>query len=313
MSLAPIVMFVYNRADHFQQTYEALSNCIGASESELYIFSDGAKTEKDTQKVMEVRAALQAAVKEGKFQNVHVVESKTNRGLAASVIAGVTQVIEEYGRVIVVEDDCVTAPAFLQFMNNSLDTYEREKRVGAIAGYTPQIEFPKDFQRDVFFSYRSCSCSWATWKDRWDGVDWELKNMSDFYKKPALIRKLNSNGKDRFIRLYRQTKGKGSSWSVRFGAHLVKKDQLTVYPRYSYIQNIGCDASGVHSQAEDALKMCVDLSKAIESPRLTEPMVNADIQKLMKKHYSAGIVSDIKRTIATAGIVLKERWKMKSC
>ena len=309
MSLAPIVMFVYNRADHFQQTYAALSKCIGAAESELYIFSDGAKTEKDTKKVLEVRAALQDAVNERRFQNVHVVESERNRGLAASVIAGVTQVLEEYGRVIVIEDDCVTSPDFLNFMNTCLDAYKQEKRVGAIAGYTPQIEFPESFQEDVFFAYRSCSCGWATWKDRWDGVDWELKDMSDFYKNPALIRKLNSNGMDRFIRLYRQTQGNGSSWSVRFGAHLVKNDQLTVYPRYSYIQNIGCDASGVHSQSEDAQKMRVDLSKAIESPRLTEPFVNNEIQKIMKKHYSAGIVSDIKRTVATAGIVLKERWK----
>ena len=90
---------------------------------------------------------------------------------------------------------------------------------------------------------------------------------------------------------------------------MVKNDQLTVYPRYSYIQNIGCDASGVHSQAEDAQKMRVELSKAIENPRLAKPVVNPDIQRLMKKHYSAGIVSDVKRTIATAGIVLKERWK----
>lgn len=309
MSLAPIVMFVYNRADHFQQTYAALSNCIGAAESELYIFSDGAKTEKDIPKVLEVREALESVANGGCFQNVHIVESETNRGLAASVIAGVTQVLEEYGRVIVIEDDCLTSPAFLQFMNTALDTYEREKRVGAIAGYTPQIKFPESFQSDVFFAYRSCSCGWATWKDRWEGVDWELKDMSDFYKNPALIRKLNSNGLDRFIRLYRQTQGNGSSWSVRFGAHLVKKDQLTVYPRYSYIQNIGCDASGVHSQAEDAQKMRVDLSKAIESPRLTDPSVNPDIQKMMKKHYSAGIVSDIKRAVATVAIVLKERWK----
>lgn len=309
MSLAPIVMFVYNRADHFQQTYEALSNCIGATESELYIFSDGAKTEKDIPKVMEVRTALQRVANEGGFQNVHIVENETNRGLAASVIAGVTQVLEEYGSVIVVEDDCMPAPYFLSFMNQCLQEYEGKRKVGAIAGFAPPISFPDSFQEDVYFAYRSCSWGWATWKDRWEGVDWELKDMSDFYRNPTLIRKLNSNGMDRFIRLYRQTQGNGSSWSVRFGAHLVKKDQLTVYPRYSYIQNIGCDASGVHSQSEDAQKMRVDLSKAIESPRLTEPFVNNEIQKIMKKHYSAGIVSDIKRTIATVGIVLKERWK----
>ena len=97
---------------------------------------------------------------------------------------------------------------------------------------------------------------------------------------------------------------------MRFGAHLVKNNQLTVYPRYSYIQNIGCDASGVHSKAEDAEKMKVDLSKAIENPKFIKPYVDRDIQKLMKKHYSGGVVSDIKRNVATFGIVVKERLKM---
>lgn len=311
MSVAPIVMFVYNRADHFKQTYEALSKCIGAEESVLYIFSDGAKTEKDISKVNEVRMTLKDVAKEARFQKVHIVESETNRGLAASVIAGVTQVLAEYGRLIVVEDDCMPSPYFLSFMNLCLQEYEEKRKVGAIAGFAPPISFPESFHEDVYFAYRSCSWGWATWKDRWDGVDWELKEVSDFYKNPALIQKLNANGMDRFIRLHRQTQGNGSSWSVRFGAHLVKNDQLTVYPRYSYIQNIGCDASGVHSQAKDAEKMRVDLSKVIESPRLTEPSVNPEIQRIMKKHYSAGIVSDIKRTIATVAIVLKERWKMK--
>ena len=311
MSLAPIVMFVYNRADHFLKTYEALSKCVGAAESELYIFSDGPRAEKDVQKVEEVREAARNAVKEQKFQKVSLIESKVNRGLAASVIAGVTEVLEKYGRVIVVEDDCMPSPYFLTFMNQCLTEYEKEKQVGSIAGFTPAISFPQGFQDDVFFAYRSCSWGWATWKDKWNNVDWELKQMSEFYKHPQLIRRLNSNGMDRFIRLYRQTKGNGSSWSVRFGAHLVRNNWLTVYPRYSYIQNIGCDASGVHSREEDAEKMSVDLSKAIENPVLRKPYVNKEIQKVMKKHYSGGVVSDIKRSVATIGIVIKERLKAK--
>lgn len=311
MSLAPIVMFVYNRADHFQQTYDALSKCIGAAESELYIFSDGARSEKDIPKVNEVRTAIGKATNEHKFRQVHIVESEKNRGLAASIITGVTDILEKYGKVVVIEDDCVTSPYFLKFMNQCLGYYEEQKQVGAIAGYTPVLPFPNHFQEDIFFAYRSCSCGWATWKDRWKDVDWKLEKVCDFYKNPALIRKLNSNGQDRFIRLYRQTKGNGSSWSVRFGAHLVKNDQLTVYPRYSYIQNIGCDASGVHSKSEDAEKMRVDLSKAIENPVLIKSYVNKEIQKIMKKHYSGGIWSDLKRSGATAVIVLKERLKLK--
>ncbi len=307
MSYAPIIIFVYNRADHFIQVYNALSACNEAKDSDLFIFSDGAKNEAGKEKVNEVRAAVAAIKDSGDFKSVTVTESPFNKGLAASVIAGVTEVINKYGRAIVVEDDCKVSPFFLSFMNNALDFYESNKRIGSIAGYTPMIDLPDDYKKDVFAAYRSCSWTWATWKDRWDGVDWELKEMKDFYNSPKLIRRLNSNGSDRFMRLYRQTKGNGSSWSVRFGAHLVKNNLLTVYPRFSYNSNIGCDESGVHSKSEDNEKMRVDLSKAIENPVLTDVDIDSRIQKIMKKHYSYGFVSEAKKFIATVLIVIKER------
>lgn len=309
MKLAPVVMFVYNRADHFAQTYEALSRCKEATETDLYVFSDGARSEKDIEKVNNVRAAVREVEETTVFRTMEVIESPVNKGLAASVIAGVTKILEKYGRVIVVEDDCLTSSYFLSFMNKSLEFYERNQRIGAIAGYTPELSLPGNYKEDVFLAYRSCSCAWATWADRWQNIDWELEKVKDFYRNSELIKKLNCNGSDRFIRLYRQTKGNGSSWSVRFGAHLVRNNQLTVYPRYSYVQNIGCDESGVHSKMEDAIKMKVDLSKAIENPRLKDVEVNEEVQKVMKRHYSSGLKSDIKRAVATSMIVAKERLK----
>ncbi len=307
MSYAPIIIFVYNRADHFIETYNALAACKEAKDSELYIFSDGAKNEAGANKVNEVRAAVAAIKDANDFKSVSVTESPVNKGLAASVISGVTEVINRYGKVIVVEDDCVVSPHFLGYINKALDYYKDIKKIGCLSGYTPDLKLPTDYKNDVLTTYRSCSCTWATWKDRWEGIDWELKNINDFYKSPALIRRLNSNGSDRFIRLYRQTKGNGSSWSVRFGAHLVKNNLLTVYPRFSYVTNIGCDESGVHSKSDDAQKMRVDLSKAIENPVLTDVDIDSRIQKIMKRHYSYGFVSEMKKFIATVLIVIKER------
>lgn len=309
MSFAPIVIFVYNRADHFIQVYNALAACREAKESDLFIFSDGAKNESGVEKVNEVRAAVSAIKDAGDFKSVTVAESPVNKGLAASVISGVTEIINKYGKVIVVEDDCKVSPFFLRYMNKALDYYKDNKKIGSIAGYTPMITLPADYNKDVFAAYRSCSWTWATWKDRWDGVDWELKNIKDFYNSPKLIKKLNSNGSDRFMRLYRQTKGNGSSWSVRYGAHLVKNDLITVYPVYSYNSNIGCDESGVHSKSDDAEKMRVDLSKAIKNPVLTDLEIDKRIQKILKKHYSYGIVSETKKFIATALILIKEKLK----
>jgi len=305
MNYAPVVMFVYNRADHFKETYEELSACEEAKYTDLFVFSDGAKNETAREAVEAVRTFAKDLKSRKDFKSVNIIESPDNKGLAKSIIDGVTEVINEYGKVIVLEDDCVCSPYFLSYMNKCLDYYENNKKIGAVSGYVPTIPFPEDYESDIFTAYRSCSWSWGTWKDRWVNVDWELKDFAEFCKNPKLIKKLNSNGNDRFMRLYRQTKGNGSSWSVRFGAHLVKNDWLTVYPRYSYIKNIGCDESGVHSKSEDAEKMAVDLTKAIAVPEISDIELNKKIQKTMKKHYSYGFVSDIKKFIATTLIVLK--------
>ena len=305
MPLSPIVLFAYNRADHLSQTIHALAKCPEAISSQIFFFSDGPKKESDIPKVRSVRDTMHEIQQANLFQSINIVESPVNKGLAASVIVGVSEVMEKFGKAIILEDDCVPSPYFLHFMNKALDAYESKAQIGAIAGYTPPITFPTEYNQDAFLAYRSCSWGWAAWKRSWLDVDWELKSFADFLRNPALIARLNANGSDRFIRLYRQCKGNGSSWSVRFGAHLVRNNLLTVYPRFSYIQNIGCDASGIHSKAEDAISMKVDLNKAIPDPVIGELHLNPQLQAILKRHYSSGWLSDMKHALFAQWI----RWK----
>ena len=310
MRYAPVIIFVYNRADHFKASFEALSECPEAAESDLYIFSDGPKNADGDPAVREVREFARSVKASGLFKSVTVTESKKNKGLAASVISGVTEVINKHGRVIVVEDDCVVSPHFLKYMNTCLDKFEKDPGIGAIAGYSPPIELPDDYDRDVFTAYRSCSCAWAGWKRSWDNVDWDLKTIGDLYRDRKMIKRFNSNGNDRLLRLYRQSKSDRGSWSIRFGYHLVKNGLLTVYPRYSYIDNIGGDGSGVHSRETDP-GLRADLSLAVADPVIDKPEFNKVIQKRMKKYYSGGLVSDVKRALATRAIIAKERLKSR--
>ena len=309
MNYAPIVMFVYNRADHFEKTYRALAKCTYAKDSVLYIFSDGAKNEKAKESVDNVREAVKSIINKGDFNKVILTESTENKGLAKSVISGVSGVIKEHGKVIVVEDDCVPSEHFLSYMNNALEFYKDTDGIGSIAGYTPPINIPIDYDKDVLAAYRSCSWGWATWDYIWEKVDWNLSFMSDFYNNRYMIKKLNSFGSDRFLRLYRQTISNANSWSVKFGAHHIKEDLLTIYPKYSYISNIGCDETGVHSRSEDAEKMRVDLTKAIIEPRFEKVSIDKRIQKIFKKHYSGGTISNVKRFLATEYIIFKEKRK----
>ncbi|MBQ6018660.1 MAG: glycosyltransferase, partial [Clostridia bacterium] len=142
MPNAPVVLFVYNRADHFRQTFAALAACREAKDTVLYIYADGPKDAEGKEKVDVLRSAVHETADNSVFKEVHIIEAERNRGLAASVIAGVTEVLNAFGSAIVLEDDSVVAPSYLRFMNDALDIFRSDKRVGAIAGYTPSISFP---------------------------------------------------------------------------------------------------------------------------------------------------------------------------
>lgn len=309
MSLAPVALFVYNRADHFEKTVTALSECDLADQTDLYIFSDGPKNGSAAPAVEAVRKLAGKVTESGDFKSVTLRNSEENKGLAASVISGVTEVVSEYGKVIVLEDDCVASPFLLAYMNECLDRFESDKRIGSIAGFAPDIALPEDYTADIYTAYRSCSCTWATWRDRFEDVDWELNDADMLFRDRDMLKRFNSNGSDRLIRLYRQMKGGKDSWSIRFGWHLVKNNMLTVYPRFSYIKNIGADDTGVHSAGSDAAILEVDLSKAISAPTIEYIAPDKRIQRSMKRFYSGGFVSDIKRAIATKAIIIKERAK----
>ena len=216
MDYAPIVMFVYNRADHFTQRHLQL---LGHRFRRADRFSDRFEPGRFSGHEPAVFRPFRGFSRPGRhdFLDMIIIESPENKGLAKSVISGVTKVINKHGSVIVVEDDCVPSPYFLNFMNSALCFYKDDKRVGSIAGYAPPIVFPETYQSDVFAAYRSCSWGWATWKEIWDKVDWELTYMQDFYQNPEMIKKLNSFGSDRFMRLYRNVITNANSWSVKFG------------------------------------------------------------------------------------------------
>ena len=160
--LSPIVLFVYNRPWHTQQTVEALQKNELAKESELFIYSDEAKNEDARKSVNEVRKYID---KIDGFKKITVIKREKNWGLADSIIDGVTKIVNEYGKIIVLEDDLVTSPYFLNFMNEALDKYQTEQKVYSITGYS----FSNDVESidSTYFLKLTSAWSWGTWKDKW--------------------------------------------------------------------------------------------------------------------------------------------------
>lgn len=241
--LAPIVLFTYNRPRHLRQTVEALQKNELANDSELFIFSDGPKPGAE-EKVKEVREYIKTI--DG-FKKVTIIEREKNWGLANSIIDGVTKIVNEYGKTIVLEDDLLTSPYFLRFMNEALEMYKDEPKVASIHGYI----YPIDGLPETFF-IRGADCwGWATWKNKWVIFEKDGKKLLDEVKKRNLQKEADFNGSYGFTQMLEdQIKGKNNSWAVRWYFSAFLRDMLTLYPGQSYVQNIGMNSEGTHCKVE---------------------------------------------------------------
>ncbi|MDR0333485.1 MAG: glycosyltransferase [Dysgonamonadaceae bacterium] len=245
MMLAPIILFTYNRPAHTRQTLEALLNNKLCAESELFIFSDGYKNDSDKNDVLEVREIIRSI--DG-FKHVHLFENEKNIGLAQNVINGVSQVVNEYGKVIVLEDDLLTSPYFLIFMNEALEKFANEEQIGHIQGYC----FSLPNLPDAFLIKWTGSWGWATWKRAWQKFNPDGQQLLNELKQRKLTKTFDFNGNYPFTRmLQRQINGENNSWAIRWNASLFLNDMLSVNAGKSLVKNIGFDGSGIHSGKED--------------------------------------------------------------
>ncbi len=246
---APIALFVYNRADHLAKTLAALKANVQASESELFIFSDAAKNDAAFAAVAEVRNTIHRITG---FKAISIVERTQNWGLAKSIIEGVTQLVNQYGRVIVLEDDLVTSPYFLSYMNDALDRYENEEQVMQISGHMFPVQVRHD--KDAFFLPFTTSWGWATWKRAWAEFDADATEYNLLKDDFNLRKQFDLEGTyPYFNMLEAHFEGKVDSWAIRWYLTVFFKRGLTLFPCQSLVSNTGFDGSGTHGMAYNAV------------------------------------------------------------
>lgn len=246
MSYAPIVLFAYKRADKLKKCLVALEKNEEVNRTDIFIFCDGAKNENDRQAVQEVRDYLYEYRKNAGFKRVEIIESPVNKGLANSIIAGVTEIINIYGKVIVLEDDIITTSDFIQYMNGALDFYEDMEQYGSISAYTLPIKGLKKYDKDIYVTRKGDCWGWGTWKERWEKVDWSVSDFEEYYNNKKLRKQFNSLQAGIDTMLVMQMHGELDSWAVRWCYHMFKNHLLTVYPKVSRTVNIGMDGTGTH-------------------------------------------------------------------
>jgi len=249
MNLAPIALFTYNRPWHTQQTVEALQKNELAEDSELFVFSDGPKSEDDKKDVQAVRAYLKTITG---FKSITVIEREQNLGLAQSIITGVTEIVNKYGRVIVLEDDIVTSPYFLKFMNDALEFYKDEPKVMHISGWNYPIS-TEGLKETLLWRGMNC-WGWATWDRAWKYFEKDMDKLCDTFDKGDKFKFDLDGHMNNWNQIMRNKNKKIDTWAVFWYASIFTNNGLCLNPRSSFVQNIGLDNSGIHCGEADYLR-----------------------------------------------------------
>lgn len=246
MPQTPIAIFTYNRPQHTQRLLTSLTACRRLDECAVVIYCDAPKKPEHAASVQATREIVQAWAAE---QRADVVLREANYGLAKSIITGVTQLCEQYGRVIVLEDDLVLAPAFLEYMLAALDYYADDERVYQVSGYT--FAFEDNPQPGVFLIPVATTWGWATWKRAWDHYEHDSAEALQILENPQNSHAFDLNGAYPYTRMYRRSvAGKNDSWGIRWWFSIWRRKGLVVYSRQSMVANEGFDGSGTHGKKQ---------------------------------------------------------------
>ena len=262
---APIALFAYHRPDHLARVLQALRANPEARESDLVAYSDGPKHPGHEAGVEAVRVQLREL--DG-FRSLRVVERDRNMGLAKSIIAGVSELVEAHGEVVVVEDDLVVSPDFLRYMNQGLERYRHEENVASIHGY----RYPLASTSTSSFFIRGADCwGWATWRRAWKVFEPDSRVLLARLRHRKLERHFDFDGTYGYVRMLQdQIEGRVDSWAIRWYASAFLADMVTLYPRESLVENIGHDGSGSHCDPSDRYRVEIASSGELRWPEKVE-------------------------------------------
>jgi acetyltransferase-like isoleucine patch superfamily enzyme len=278
--LAPIVLFVYNRPRHTELTLNALMKNILADQSVLHIYSDGPKNESSAEQLQLINSVRRLIRKKKWCKVVHIIEASNNKGLANSIIDGVTKIVNQYGKIIVLEDDIVTSPGFLQYMNDALLFYEQKENVYHVSGYMyPHTsKLPETF----FFNVPLC-WGWATWKRAWCNFNVNTTLLMAHFDNAERWAVFNKFGRT-FLedQLRENLTGGLNTWFIKWHASVMIKNGLCLYPSISLVNNIGFDGTGIHN---GSIKSIQHVKLAISITVAPIPFIESKSAEEIVKHF----------------------------
>lgn len=294
---APVAVFAFNRLEHLSSTLQALALNELAEQTPVYLFLDGPKNNSDRSAQEKIIAYIHSGI-EKKFASFTLIQSDLNKGLAQSIITGVTKTVKDFGRVIVLEDDLVTSKFFLKFMNDALEKYENDERVISIHGYVNFIGNP---MKEPFFLKGADCWGWATWERGWKLFEPSGQKLLNEVRARKIERTFDFENSVHYVKMLQdQIKGKNNSWAIRWYASAILKEKLTLYPAVSFVKNIGLDGSGTHCDITSDYDMDLAKDPVIHFPTKVEPsregyLAYANFFRSIKPSFFDRILNKLKR------------------
>lgn len=281
---APICLFTFNRLEKTINTIEHLKKNYLAEYSDLFIFSDGPKN--DTKNIKQVESVRNYLLSVSGFKSVTIYESNINLGLANSIISGVNLVIKKFGKIIVLEDDLITSPFFLTFMNGALDYYKYNTQVGTICGFSHDLRSVDNLINNIYFGIRPSSWGWATWERDWIGVKWENKEYIKYLINPYYWYKMLKGGSDIPYMLYNQLTGRIDSWAIRWTVTNIVKNKYSVFPINSFIENVGIDKDATNTKKSNRFTSKMFNKNSLELNFTNDINLNSNVIREFNSKYS---------------------------
>ena len=288
----PVVVFCYNRPQHLKKTLDALKSNKEASGTSLFLFSDGPRNQEDD--FIAVENVRQLIEKVEGFEDVKVFKNEHNKGLATSVIHGVTEVLNKHEACIVLEDDLEVSSSFLSFMNQALNYYQKDEHIFSVSGYCPPINIPGDFPYEAFLFPRINSWGWGTWRARWNKVDWKVEGFEHFIFNPEKVDALSRQGKDLPVMLLKQQQGKITSWAVRFNQACFEAGKTNVYPVKSLVRNLGADGTGTNMKSSWKYQVQISRSKPEPFPAAVDERISRAFRRFYRPSLYRRMVNYLK-------------------
>jgi hypothetical protein len=242
-NLAPIVLFVYNRPVHTLNCLNSLKLNKLAKDSDLFIYVDYVSNRNDEINIQNNKKVIEVINQEKWCGTVTIIYREINFGIEKNTIEAVSELLNIYGKVIVIEDDLILSNSFLSFMNEGLEAFKSEDKVKQICGCN-LLEFV-DEKTDAMFLPISSSWGWGTWQRVWKQIDFNEKNIYLTQKEQYVFNIENTFPYYTMLTKQFEMQGK-NTWDILFWLATFKQKGLVLYPKMNLVSNSGFDGSGVH-------------------------------------------------------------------